>query len=90
MKKLLLIGALAATALIQAQPSQAYFRGKWCAHETIGGGTVTERCEFPTFASCSRYINAQPKSFCTENQWSARNWGVYDNEVEERFNWRYR
>jgi hypothetical protein len=32
MKKLLLLGALTAITLFQAaQPSEAYFRGKWCA-----------------------------------------------------------
>ena len=90
MKKLLMIGALAITALVQAQPSQAYFRGTWCAKLDIGGGVVQERCDFPTFGSCQRYTNTMPKSFCIQNQWSARNWGVTDDAVEEHFNRRYR
>jgi hypothetical protein len=59
MKKLLLIGALAAVALVQAQPSQAYFRGKWCAKLDNGGGSVGERCDFPNFETCRAYVNAQ-------------------------------
>ncbi len=90
MKKLLLIAALATTALVQAQPSQAYFRGSWCAKIDQGGGSVGERCDFPTFATCRHYVNSQPKSFCVQNQWSAQNWGAVDDGTEERFNWRYR
>jgi len=90
MKKLLMIGALAATALVQAQPSRAYFRGTWCAKIDAGGGSVQERCDFPNFATCRNYVNSQPKSFCVQNQWSAQNWGVANDAVEERFNWRYR
>lgn len=90
MRKLLIVGAMAATALVQAQPSQAYFRGAWCAKMDAGGGVVQERCDFPTVQACLRYSGTMPKTTCTQNQWSARNWGIYDNETEERFNWRYR
>jgi hypothetical protein len=90
MKKLLFVGALAATAFVQAQPSQAYFRGTWCAKIEVDSGTYQERCDFPTFATCRGYITSQPRSFCVQNQWQASNWGVRDNETEERFNWRYR
>jgi hypothetical protein len=51
---------------------------------------VQERCDFPSFATCRNYVNAQPKSSCTQNQWSAGNWGVNDDATEERFNSRYR
>jgi hypothetical protein len=90
MKKLLLIGAMAVTALVQAQPSQAYFRGSWCAKIDAGGGAVQERCDFPTFATCRAYIAGQSRSFCVQNQWQAGNWGITSDAVEERFNWRYR
>ena len=90
MKKLLLIAALATTALVQAQPSQAYFRGTWCAKLDIGGGVSQERCDFPTFATCRAYVNAQPRSFCVQNQWRADNWGVADDRSEYRFNRVYR
>ena len=90
MKKLLLIGALAAAALVQAQPSQAYFRGDWCAKIESGGGANQERCDFPNFATCRAYVNAQPKSFCVQNQWSAPNWGVADDRTEFHFNRRFR
>jgi hypothetical protein len=90
MKKLLLIGALALTALVQAQPSEAYFRGNWCAKIDQGGGVVGERCDFPNFETCRAYLNAQPKSFCTQNQWNARNWGITDDRTEFEFNRRFR
>ena len=86
MKKLLLIGAIAATALVQAQPSQAYFRGNWCAHINIGSGATTERCDFPTFAACRAYVVGESRSFCVQNQWRASNWGITDNRSERRFN----
>jgi hypothetical protein len=90
MKKLLLIGALAITALVQVQPSEAYFRGKWCAKIDSGAGSVGERCDFPTFETCRSYVNAQPRSFCVQNQWNAGNLGVPDNRTEFEFNRRYR
>lgn len=90
MKKLLLIGALAATALVYAQPSQAYFRGKWCAKINQSGGSVGERCDFPNFETCRSYISAEPKSFCVQNQWNAGNWGVSDDRTEFEFNRRFR
>jgi hypothetical protein len=90
MRKILILGALAATAMIQAQPSEASFRGLWCAKQDIGGGTVQERCDFPTFASCYRYVGSMPKSFCVPNQWRADNWGIDEDRDGNRFNWRYR
>ena len=90
MKTVLLIAALAATALVQAQPSQAYFRGNWCAKVDQGPGSVGERCDFPTFATCQRYITGQSRSFCVQNQWQASNWGVRDDRSEHYFNRQYR
>jgi hypothetical protein len=85
MRKFLIIAALASTALIQAQPSHAYFRGNWCAKIDIGGA-VQERCDFPTFATCRSYVASQSRSFCVQNQWRASNWGIADNASEHRFN----
>lgn len=90
MKKLILTSAIAATALIQAQPSQAYFRGNWCAHIEIDAGANTERCEFPTFASCRAYITGESRSFCVQNQWRGDNRGIRDNVTGYRFNRIYR
>jgi hypothetical protein len=91
MKKLLLIGALAGTALVQSQqPSEAYFRGAWCAKIDVGAGANHERCDFPTFATCRAYIVGQSRSFCVQNQWRAENWGIAGDRVEHRFNMIYR
>ena len=51
---------------------------------------VGERCDFPNFETCRAYLNAQPKSFCTHNQWNARNWGITDDRTEFEFNRRFR
>lgn len=90
MQKLLMVAALAAAALVQAQPGEAYFRGAWCAKIDNGVGSMSERCDFPTFAACHRYLNGQPKAFCVQNQWSASNWGVDEDYDRNRFNYRYR
>jgi hypothetical protein len=90
MKKLLIIAALASTALIQSQPSQAYFRGTWCAKIDVGGGAFGERCDFPTFAACRNHIVGESRSFCVQNQWRGSNWGISDNATEYRFNRIYR
>ncbi|MBM3527185.1 MAG: hypothetical protein FJX62_03780 [Alphaproteobacteria bacterium] len=91
MRKFLIAGALAAVALTQAQPSEASFRGKWCAKQDIGGGTATERCDFPTYGTCYRYIASMPgRSFCIQNQWRAGNWGIDEDLDGNRFNMRYR
>jgi hypothetical protein len=86
MKKFLLIGALAATALVQAQPSEAYFRGSWCAKIDVGANANQERCDFPTFVACQHYVAGQSRSFCVQNQWRSDNWGI----AERRFNSIYR
>ena len=90
MKKILLIAALATTALLQAQPSEAYFRGNWCAKIDQGGSSLGERCDFPTFATCRAYIAGESRSFCVQNQWQGGHWGVRDSATEEHFNRRYR
>jgi hypothetical protein len=90
MKRLLLTSAIAATALFQAQPSEAYFRGNWCAHIETGAGANQERCDFPTFATCRAYIAGESRSFCVQNQWRGDNWGIRDNRTEHLFNRVYR
>src|SRR5262245_51610275 len=90
MKKILLIAALATVALVQAQPSEAYFRGNWCAKTDQGAGAVGERCDCPTFATCRAYTTGQSKSFCVQNQWQGGNWGIGDSRTENYFNYRYR
>jgi len=91
MRKLLIVGALAAAGLVNAsQPSEAYFRGAWCAKLDRGGGSFGERCDFPTFETCRRYIVGEPRSFCVQNQWNGGNWGIRDDYTEHQFNMRYR
>jgi hypothetical protein len=90
MKRFLLTAAIAAAALMQAQPSQAYFRGTWCAHIDSGANSSGERCDFPNFATCRAYVTSEPRSFCTPNQWRGENWGITDNRTAYRLNRSYR
>jgi len=90
MKKLLLLGALTAITLFQAaQPSEAYFRGKWCAKMDAGAGVVGERCDFrtsksaaPTSTPSEVVVRAEPVA--------RRHWGIVGDRAEEHFNRIYR
>ena len=91
MRKLLMIGAgaLAMAAFVDAKPSQAYYGGAWCAKMDVGSGTVTERCDFPTFETCRRYILGESRSWCVQSQYYAPYWG-YRLESEYEYRRRYR
>lgn len=69
MKKILMLGALAAASLIYSQPSEAHGSGRWCAKANIGAGAQAERCEFATFAACQRSIRNESRSFCVQSQY---------------------
>jgi hypothetical protein len=74
MKKILIASALAIAAVVYSQPSQAYYHGRWCAKIDNGTGSLGERCDFPTFATCRRYIVGESRSFCVHNQWYRPYW----------------
>ena len=67
MKKILTVSALAIAALVYSQPGQAQHEGRWCAKIDQGGGTVGERCDFPSFATCRNHIRGESRSFCVHN-----------------------
>jgi hypothetical protein len=91
MRKLLMIGAgalaVAMAAFVDAKPSQAYYAGAWCAKMDVGSGTVTERCDFPTFETCRRYIIGESRSWCVQSQYYAPYWGV---AIEPEYQYRRR
>jgi len=90
MKRILLIAAIASiAALAQTKPSEAYFRGMWCAKIDQGSGSVGERCDFPTFSTCRNYIAGQSRAFCVQNQWQGSYWGIRDDRTEHEFNRRF-
>lgn len=63
----LTIGALALAALIDAQPSQAYYDGPWCGYTKGGRGSYSTRCDLRSYEACRTWIHAQPGSWCTQN-----------------------
>ncbi len=71
MRKILMIGAgaLAIAAFAHTEPSQAYYGGAWCAKIDQGGGSVGERCDFPSFETCRRYIMGESRSWCVQSQY---------------------
>jgi hypothetical protein len=74
MMKILIAAALAIPALVTSQPSEAYYHGRWCAKIDLGGGSVSERCDFPNFGTCRNYIRGESRSFCVQNHWYRPYW----------------
>ncbi len=89
MRKILILGALAAAGLfVSPQSSHAWGNGAWCAKINAAGGVQTERCEFATFEACRRYILGESKSFCVQTQYQPR-WNTVIVEPEYRVIRRY-
>jgi hypothetical protein len=65
-KILLVLIALAATALVDSRPSQAY-EGRWCAVSSMGRGGVLENCGFNSFEACRMEVVAGNRGFCRDN-----------------------
>jgi hypothetical protein len=69
-KTLLVLVALAALALLDSRPSQAY-EGRWCAVSSMGRGGVMENCGFNSFEACRMDVIAGNRGFCRDNaRWS--------------------
>jgi hypothetical protein len=68
MRKFLLIPlTLAAVAVLDIRPSQAYPEGPWCAVSSMGRAGSIERCDFTNFESCRMEIVAGNRGFCRQN-----------------------
>ena len=65
MWKIALLGIAAVIA--SAGLGRAEDVGPWCLHEDIGGGVVTDRCHFESYAECRSIIGGLGGSFCTQN-----------------------
>jgi hypothetical protein len=67
MRKLLICGALATCALVQAETAQAY-EGAWCLKASLGFSSVMERCHFASFEACRGERGSWGSSaFCVQN-----------------------
>ena len=67
MKKIVLLGLLAAAVSLTAEKSFAYADAPWCLQANVGR-SVTERCEFGTFEACARERTYWgTTAFCTQN-----------------------
>jgi hypothetical protein len=89
MKKILLLGALAAAGLfLNAEPSHAYSNGVWCAKVNIPGGQ-TERCQYATFEACRRSIIGESRSFCVQSQYAVPVVAVPEYRVIKRYRYYY-
>ncbi len=67
MRKLLILGALAAVTLLPEGPAQAQMEGPWCLRANIGRG-VSERCDFRTFEACAHErMLFGTTAFCNQN-----------------------
>jgi hypothetical protein len=68
MRKFLLIPlALAALAVLDARPSQAYYDAPWCAVSSFGRGGAIENCSFGNFETCRMEVIAGNRGFCRQN-----------------------
>jgi Protein of unknown function (DUF3551) len=74
MRTCLLIAAVFATgALLGHGPAHAYGEGPWCAVESLGSDSMTERCTFADFETCRREVVAGNRGYCNSNpRWAAR------------------
>lgn len=66
-KAFLIMIALATTALLGSRPAQAYYDGPWCGVYSLGGGSVSEKCDYRDFESCRMDIIAGNRGFCRQN-----------------------
>jgi hypothetical protein len=76
-KTVLVIIALAATALLGSRPAQAYYDGRCCAVYSISPGGAVEKCDYRDFESCRMEIVAGNRGFCRENGYWQGNAAVY-------------
>ena len=65
MRIVMIIGTLIALTLVGVRPSSAIYEGPWCAHVSIGPGSMADRCDMRSFAMCIQEISGQ--GHCTQN-----------------------
>jgi len=67
-KAILVLIALATSALFGSAPAQAAYNGAWCGVYSVGRSSH-ERCDFRTFESCRMEIVAGNRGFCRPSQY---------------------
>jgi hypothetical protein len=77
MKKLLVLGALAAAAALPSRPGFAY-EGPWCAIVTQGSEVIEELCSMQSFEMCRAEARRWgPTGFCRQNPRFPGYWATY-------------
>jgi len=67
----LALTVLAVAALAGSDPARA--QAPWCAVQSIGHGSMVERCIFFDFESCRREVIAGNRGYCNQNpRWAGR------------------
>lgn len=70
MKRLILLaGMVAATVLLDPQPSLARYEGPWCMHTSMGRGGVISRCDMRSYEMCRAEMGGLGGTYCTQNPW---------------------
>jgi hypothetical protein len=67
-KALLVVAALAGASVLGAGSSRAY-EGAWCAVQSTGLESVSERCHFRSFEACRREVVSGNIGFCRPSQY---------------------
>lgn len=83
-KAVLVLIALATTALLGSRPAQAYYDGPWCGVYSIAPGGAVEKCDYQTFESCRMDIVAGNRGFCRQNGYWQGNAAVYTTRHHRR------
>jgi hypothetical protein len=65
----LFVAALAVAALLESQPSRAYYDGAWCAVMTLSPGGTVERCEYNNLESYRLEMIAGNRGFCRRSSY---------------------
>ena len=74
---ILVLVALAASTLFGNAPAQAYYDGPWCGVYSLGGDSVSEKCDYRDFESCRRDIVGGNRGFCRQNGYWHGNTDAY-------------
>jgi hypothetical protein len=76
-KTVLVIIALATTAVLGSRSAQAYYDGPWCGVYSIAPGGAVEKCDYRDFESCRMDTIAGNRGFCRQNGYYQGNAAAY-------------
>jgi hypothetical protein len=68
MRKFCLVAAISTIAtLVTTGASHAQYNAPWCAVQSLGQGSMVERCVFWDFETCRREVVAGNRGYCNQN-----------------------